>query len=389
MNGYSYNGGYNGTAMAQGDQRRGSDGMMMMMMGQDAMGSGMVGGQSLDEIVNQNTKAMRRQSVPHHFGGSPNDMGPDMRRISMMDFGSGSPASPEGNFQYDPHAAMNQSSMMSGNGTPAQNQRQRSHSRRQSHTELALNTNFANTSQSYNSMMNSNSAYQSPAHPQSGFDMAMERPYIDPGINMQMEYNVEQNLGNVTGGEMSQMNVYNQPQFNQSMMSSPMHASGSQSTAHAAQGPSQDPGGSSGMNPQYSGHTNSSRDTLRHISRRQSLQMPSMSSPVHSGGLTPMSQPASAGPQNNANAGFQAQPQHPQSGSQQDRGLHNVASTYDGVNGPLPVNAANYNPNNQGYAWEAPEGGWPSTMVGKPHMETSNKNAYSSTGFDMLGVLVR
>jgi hypothetical protein len=28
-------------------------------------------------------------------------------------------------------------------------------------------------------------------------------------------------------------------------------------------------------------------------------------------------------------------------------------------------------------------------MTGKPHMHSQYKNAYSSTGFDMLGVLVR
>ena len=59
---------------------------------------------------------------------------------------------------------------------------------------------------------------------------------------------------------------------------------------------------------------------------------------------------------------------------------------------PNPVNGydpAKYNPNNQGFAWETPEGGWPSTMVGRPHLQSGYKNAYSSTGFDMLGVLMR
>ena len=62
---------------------------------------------------------------------------------------------------------------------------------------------------------------------------------------------------------------------------------------------------------------------------------------------------------------------------------------YDGINGPTAIKLGKYNPNNQGFAWETPEGGWPSTMVGKPHMDSVYKNAYSSTGFDMLGVLVR
>ena len=38
--------------------------------------------------------------------------------------------------------------------------------------------------------------------------------------------------------------------------------------------------------------------------------------------------------------------------------------------------------------WAPPAGGFPSTMHSNPHMKTQFKNAYSSTGFDMLGVLV-
>ena len=111
-----------------------------------------------------------------------------------------------------------------------------------------------------------------------------------------------------------------------------------------------------------------------------------------------MSQPISGASHGQAQSGFQAQPQHPAPGSRHDVGMHNASrqeiamanssQSYDGVNGPVPVNASEYNPNNQGFKWEVPEGGWPSTMVGKPHNQTSYKNAYSSTGFDMLGVLV-
>lgn len=36
-----------------------------------------------------------------------------------------------------------------------------------------------------------------------------------------------------------------------------------------------------------------------------------------------------------------------------------------------------------------PPGGFPSSRTNRPHMQTMYKNAYSSTGFDMLGVLMR
>lgn len=197
---------------------------------------------------------------------------------------------------------------------------------------------------------------------------------------------------------MSHMNVYSQPQYNHHMMTSPMPQGGSQGTPHSGQGPSPDPHMGGSMNTQYSGHSGSA-DTTRHPSRRPSLQVQNdVNSPVHhSGGATPINQYAarssqsqSQGQSQKGHGGFPAQPQHPQPGSSQDRGMGRTSLRYDGVNGPLaPVKAENYNPNNQGFNWEAPEGGWPSTMINRPHMQTSQyKNAYSSTGFDMLSVLV-
>ena len=214
----------------------------------------------------------------------------------------------------------------------------------------------------------------------------MDSPYVDPGLGMSMDLNVEQSMGNTTGTEVPSMNLYNQSPFNQAMMSSPIHTSASQGTPHSAHAPSQEPGAGSGVHSQYGGILTHSRPSNAQLSRSQSLHIPDSGSPAQSS--TPMSQPASAPPQNQANSGFRGQPQHPTPGSRQDVGMGNTSQMFDGVNGPVPVNASNYNPNYQNFNWEAPEGGWPSTMVGRPHMQTSYKNAYSSTGFDMLGVLV-
>lgn len=378
MNGYSYNSGYDGNNMDQGDESGGGN---MMAMGQDGMQTG-YGGQSLDEIVNQNAKAIRRQSLPHQYGGSPHPMDPNMRRISTMDYSGASP-----NYQYDPNPELAQNSILSGNGTPGRGMHQRAPSnRRQSSSELNVNTSFANASQNYGGM----AAYQSPAHTQTGFDLPLESPYMDQSLGMQMDYNVDQNIASASGNDMSHMNMYNQPQFHP-MLNSPMPRSGSQGTPHSAHGTSQDTGLVSGMSTQYSGHSDST-DNARHLHRKHSLQMQDdVSSPAihaHSSSAAPMNQSGSQPSQSRAHGGFVGQPQNPQPGSKQDVGMHRSSNAYDGVNGPLPVNAANYNPNNQGFNWEASEGGWPSTMVGRPHMQTSYKNAYSSTGFDMLGVLV-
>ncbi|KAK3690972.1 hypothetical protein LTR37_018925 [Vermiconidia calcicola] len=394
MSGYGYNGGFNSSSMDQGNQSHSGD---MMMMGRDGMSGGMVGGQSLDEIVSLNAKAIRRQSmpqdydgsqnqmdaemgrnVPQGYNGSQNQMDADLRRMSAMDYSGRSSAGPVGTFQYDANAAMGQRNMMSGNAAPIHQQQRSSQSRRQSQNALALNTGFPNNAQNYSAMMQSNSAYQAPANHQNGFDMTMDSPYIDSGMDMQMDYNVEQNVGNgSSGGDASQMNLYNQPQFAAPMMNSPILVDSSSHTPQPGQGTSQDSGSGSGVNSQYSGQGSSSRGTARQISKSQSFQVRDIASPAHNGG------------ENQNNSTFQGQPQYPQPGSCQDRGLGNVSTAYHGLNGPAPVNPLKYNPNNQGFKWEAPEGGWPSTMVGRAHSQTTCKNAYSSTGFDMLGVLRR
>lgn len=388
MNGYT---GYDPDGMNQTND--GSNGNLRQMSQDGLAGNNGYGGQSLDEIVNQNANVMRRLSIPsqQQYGASQQQaVDANLRRVSMMEFGGQvSPGGSLGNFQFNTGAQMDEAGMMGGNGTSASMRHQGSHSasnsRRQSHTDqLAINTNFANASAGFNGM-----AYSSPMHTQSGFDMAMQSPYIDNALGMQIDFGVDQSMNSGAGIDMSQMNMFAQPQFHQNIMASPMQHSGSQGTPLSAQGPTQESGIAGGMSTSHSGHSGST-DTMQRMLKTQSTQVSdSLSSPQHSGGVTPMNQSTSGSVQpNHANSGFQAQPQYPEAGSAQDRGMHGASQQYDGINGPLPVNVASYNPNNQGFKWEAQEGGWPSTMVKRPHMQTSYKNAYSSTGFDMLSVLV-
>lgn len=199
------------------------------------------------------------------------------------------------------------------------------------------------------------------------------------------------------------MNLYNQPQFNQSAMSSPMRPHVQQGTPQSGRLSSHDQTGS-GMHSQYgsqNGGQRSSHSTVRQPMRTQSLHVPDHMSPAH--GASPLSAPPTTMPRpqlqssnSTQSQGFERQPQNPVPGSVEDRGVgghtaRDGREQFDGVNGPIPVNVndSNYNPNNQNIPWDTPEGGWPSTMVGRPHMTSVYKNAYSSTGFDMLGVLVR
>ena len=392
MNGYSYNGAYDADGMDQGDQYGNQD---SMMMGQDGLGNGMIGGQSLDEIVNQNAKAMRRQSIPPQYGTGMNNVDTNLRQISMMDYGAGSPATSVNNFGFDTNTGIDRGGMLPGASPSHVSQLQRRgtqsqiQSRRQSGEHLALSTNFTSGTPGYGSLMPSTSAYSAPAIPQSVMDLSMTSPYIDSSMGMSMD-----NLGAGIGDEAMNMNLYSQPQFSTSMMNSPMQANPQHDTsASVTMGPVQDSGGGGSMNmSQYDRHGSASgASTVRALSRSHDFQTPETTSPAHNG--TPQHANTQL-PQDNHSGharGFPAQIQHPEPGSEQDRGMDNgITNTrnFDGINGPTAFKLGTYNPNNQGFAWETPEGGWPSTMVGKPHMNSAYKNAYSSTGFDMLGVLV-
>jgi len=380
MNGFPYAGGYDANGMDQNVQYGRGDGMLM---GADGMS-----GQSLDEIVNHNAKVMRRQSMPQQYGANSQQVDTDMRRISMMDY-NGSQAGPLNNFGFDPSAGMDQDGMMVS-AAPARHPDQLRTSRdsRESGGDLALKTNFGNTSQTYNSMVPSHSAFTSPTHPSAGLDMGMNSPYVDTNLGMPMDFNMGPGMGSAISGTPLNMSLYNQPQFNPQMVNSSMDVASSNPPPNSTpRNPIPDPtGGNSGMSSQYSGtSSNSGASTVRALSRTQSVHQMSTVSPAHS--ITPVRPAGSTRPLENLNTGgFPQQPQLSEPATRQDRAAQ--SQQFNGINGPLPINVGNYNPNNQGFQWDAPDGGWPSSLIGKTHAETSYKNAYSSTGFDMLGVLV-
>jgi len=519
MNGYQYGeAGYDGNGMTQDGQQDMLNQQNMMMMGQGNMNGagdgGAAGGQSLDEIVNMNSmnanlnpKLIRRQSMPQGYQtATPNqssNFNASLRRMnSMMEFnGSRSPAEAMGSYAFNPGMNTNQNGSLSGNTTPAQNTQVPLQNRRQSgNNELNLNTNFSNPPPNYASLMAASTSYASPAH-QSGLDMDMNSPYLDPSLGMQMDYSLDQNdmsndmsamsgnmggnmgnamgnnmgnlgnamgnnmgnMGNMSnsinmannmganmGGSMSgnmagnmsqgmnngmnngmgngmgnlsanmgnmnnmstsgsmsgnmstsmgnnmgssaddmQMPMHSQAQYNQNLGTSPMHPGTPQGRPV---GPPRLASQTSASGSQHG--SKSQRPSLLHqLSRTQSSQSYAVPSPQHNATAnTSDSQQHKRQQQDrqqHSNAGFQGQIQNPQPGSKQDRGMGNVADNFDGVNGPLPLKPSQYNPNNQNFPW-VPEGGaWPSTMVNKPHMQSAYKNAYSSTGFDMLGVLMR
>jgi len=205
------------------------------------------------------------------------------------------------------------------------------------------------------------------------------------GTNGNMASSMDNSMGSMADD--IQMPMYNQAQFNQSMNTSPMHPGTPQGRPI---GPPRVASNQSGTASTH--NSKSQRPSMVHqLSRTQSSASHTPGSQHggnNSSGEVQQSHRPQQSRQQSTSAGFQGQIQNPQPGSIQDRGMGRVGDSFDGVNGPLPLQPKQYNPNNQNFPW-VPEGGsWPSTMVNKPHMQSAYKNAYSSTGFDMLGVLV-
>ncbi|TKA71976.1 hypothetical protein B0A55_06991 [Friedmanniomyces simplex] len=360
----TYNGPYDSIQMAPHERYGGHN--TVMMMGQEGGGHDGVGPQSLDDIVNQSGNTMRRQSMPQRYGTDPRDADREMRRMSMMDYSGASSAGTMNNFGYEHNnGSMDQSGMLSGPSSahPGQVHPRRSQSRRESNDDVDMKINYGASQQSYNAMLANTASYAAQSATQGAVDMSMNSPYLDVNMGMPMGYGVHpQHPSNNSGQDAMNMHMYSQPQFNHTTVSSPLHQVPQHGMPNVPRGAAQDQGGSNGMNTH----------PAQSVTPKNQAESNDQQSPP---------------PQHHQS--FPVQPHRPQSGSVEDRGMGEPIRRYDGLNGPYPVDPLNYNPNNQGFAWEPPQGGWPSTMVGKPHMSSSYKNAYSSTGFDMLGVLMR
>ena len=381
MNGYPYNGAYNGDKLGRGVE---SSHSTVPAMGTDRVGP-MMGGQSLDEIVNQNAKTIRRQSMSQSYGDVVGgDMDSEMRQMPMMDYGVVS------NLEFDATSPMHQGGITPGDGTKmARHQQPRALDGGQSQ-DLGLNTSYGNSALDFGTMASSNTGYNpSPTrHQQNPMGMCTNSQYFDPGLGMRMNYELDSGLGSTVGEGVQQVNLYGQPQYTSTMLSSPVHQAEIHGITDQASGiVSQDSSRSANRaNSRYRRTSISKVSPVRHLSKSQSLHLPPAASSSRSAGATPMSQPATRGPTNNV---FQGQPQYLEPGSQQDGGLGNARGQFDGGNGPLPIDTGRYNPKNQSFKWQASEDGWPSKKVDVPPIHTPYKQAhYSASGFDMLAVLV-
>lgn len=324
---------------------------MLGMMGSNGMDtSGMIGGQTLDEIINQNNKELlRRRSYNHmnSYGSSEASQDHDPRRTSMMEFGSGSNSDLEG-FQFDP-APNRTSPGMHRPCNIAQRRLDGQAARRpESNENLALNTHFQNLSSNYSPIPTS-SPYPQSLNPSDSLNMDITGTYLPNTMLMGLNYSGG-GMEHDDNEEVGPMAMFPQGSFTANVTSSPLQ----QNMTNSLRGPAQDPGG---------GNTNGHADheAAKKIPNMQmSDQMQNLQVNLSQTSM-PM-QDASPIGQINGLSDFRSPPK-PQPTASLD--TSSVANGIAFANGETAKE--------------------PSTQQVIPHY----RNAYSSSGFDMMGVLIR
>ena len=250
----SYYGNYGKTYSADDMQRvadrNNRDAMTDMMVSNGMDPSHMVGGQTLDEIINQNNKEMQRRRSYHQ----PNAYGSrgvenDSRRSSMMEFGSGNSDDLDG-FQFDPPPVQTRNDMQRPNNIL----QRRIDSQRARHGEsadnLALNTNFHNYGPDLNPHP-SNSPYQHPSsspyhrtlNPSESLGIDVTSYNMQNDMLMGMEYPVGSLDQQDTSGNVTPINMFARNNFVPDLTASPIQ----QTLSNPTQGRVQDPGGGDGQ----------------------------------------------------------------------------------------------------------------------------------------------
>ena len=332
---------------------------VMGMMGSNGMDtSGMVGSPSLDELLQQNEKDLERRrrsfNTPQSYGSSRSPHSDDPRRASMMEFGPGSHSDLEG-FQFDPNPVPSNTAMQRP-GNIAQRRLNSQRARRQmSNDSLNLNTDYSSMP-SYNSLNTSSPYGQSinSADPSSGIDMSNE--YMTNSMLMSIDFNTPNNFDGTANGNVTPRNTFMQNNFTSPMASNQMQ----QSMATPLSTRTHDPGGGAaqiniaGQNVVDNTQGMQSADPMANVQ----TQLPAV----------PMSSPKPGMPVNQNNAVIMPNA----------RGLptYNPASR-------LQASA------NLDVSTDATGTPFQGKNNASQQVVPQYRNAYSSTGFDMLRVLTQ
>lgn len=347
-----------------------ANGNMMMNMNGDGMnGFNMVEGQSLDSIVAQNDKDNRRRSMPVYARGPQQQQqqqqqmnlgSPDTRRLSMMNFGDPNGGDMD-DFQFDMSTAAMDNMMRNNTAFPRTTADIQSD--QMPAADLNINTQFQGQASPFPTMGGPGSAYASPMHQKNSLDLDMGS--YQNGMNMPLDMDDSMAMTPMD------MNMFPGSQFNTPMLDSPIQ---------------QDFVGPVPAAPQ--GDNTPSGQTQDQFKRPSLNNTPE----VKSGRSSFLSRSTSQD-QSSMRSHSRPQSEHHSSNSVPTRmtlaSLQNQQPVAQDPAQDLSKEVMKKQLADFKIPWQAPTGGFPSTKANNPHMKTQFKNAYSSTGFDMLGVLVR
>ncbi len=315
--------------------------------------SGMMGEQTLDDIISQNNKDFQRRRSFHHsnsFGSVTRHLQDhDSRRSSMLEFGSGNNSDLEG-FQFDPtptSTPMASNNSMQRPGSIAQRrldtQRARQHP---SNEDLALDTSFHSIAPSY-TPISSSSPYGHNLNCSDSIGFDMSGNYMTNNMLMGMDFTTS-SMGNGASGDITPRNGFGHQNFSTGLVTSPMHQSlGTSLTGHM-----HDPGG---------GNTGS-LGTQAMMEKLPNMQVSDQLENLQVNLSQPQLSVADTSPSNQV----PGQHQLPDFEPQKAQPTPNLDITTDA----------------KGQAYQGQNNAGQQVVP-------QYRNAYSSSGFDMLGVLMR
>lgn len=306
------------------------------------------------------------------------------RSMSMMNFGDPNTAAVD-DFAFDMSSAAGVDNMMrnnaysgpSANMQPADNL-------------TAIKTQFNAVASPFSTMAAPGSNYASPIHATTDLDMSMS-PYPS---NMNVPLDMDDSLNSMM---QTDMNMFGNNQFNPQMIESPINTNNTPiNQGNDFIGPLPAPQRGPNMvvhQNQFSNMQASSQPHNQHHTQTH-FRTPSMSN-------TPDARSAPSLPsRTNSQSQDQSRSSREQSTHRPDSNNANTATllSLTSLENQRPIaqdptedlsNEKLDDIKHMKFPWAEPPGGFPSSMHAKPHMQTQFKNAYSSSGFDMLGVLMR
>ncbi|USP73226.1 uncharacterized protein yc1106_00500 [Curvularia clavata] len=344
-----------------------TNGSMMMGIEADAInGFDISEGQSLDSMVAQNDKENRRRSMPPYARGPPHmNLGsPETRRLSMMNFGD--PNGDMEDFRFDMSSTA-MDNLMHNNATAFPRVTANMQNDQLPATDLSMGNQFQGQASPFSQMGAPGSSYASPMHQKNSLDLDMSS--YQNGINMPLDMNGPLNM------MPSDMNMFPGNQFNSPMLGSPLN----QDFVGPISATSQDNTGSNNT-PSTQAQDQFKRPSVNNTPDAKQSRSGHLSRTANQDHTSMRSNPR---PQNDRHSSNSVPTQMTMAS------LRNQQPVAQDPAQDLPKEVINKQLRDFNMPWPTPDGGFPSTMHHNPHMKTQFKNAYSSTGFDMLGVLMR